>query len=108
MNSPDDAVLFAVLTPVGFEVRTTAGYWDIITTIKHPIMAGRQTDVRATLSQPEEVRQSTRDAQIYLFCGPDGADRWICAVARRLNGEGFLVTAYRTGKIKEGARIWPR
>jgi hypothetical protein len=34
--------------------------------------------------------------------------RWACAVAKRLNGEGFLVTTYRTDVIKEGVRVWPR
>ena len=28
------------------------------------------------------------------------------AVAKRLNGEGFLITAYPTDAIKEGEQIW--
>jgi len=27
-------------------------------------------------------------------------------VARYLNGDGFLITAYRTNKIKEGTLLW--
>ena len=105
--SPKDAVLFDVETPLGFSVRTTIGYWEIITSIKHPVMFGREADVKITLSAPDEIRLSKSDARIYLFYREDGRQRWVCAVARRLNGEGFLITTYRTSAIKEGIRIWP-
>lgn len=105
--SPKDAVFFDVETPLGFNVRTTIGYWEIITSIKHPVMLGREEDVKITLSDPDEIRLSKSDAQVYLFYREDGRQRWVCAVARRLNGEGFLITTYRTNSIKEGIRIWP-
>jgi len=34
--------------------------------------------------------------------------RWICAVAKRLNEEGFLITTYLTDAMKEGEQIWSR
>ena len=105
---PDEEILFSVETPLGFRVRTTVSYWTIITTIKHPVMLGREADVQATLRAPDEVRLSQTDEQIYLFYRFDGAKRWVCAVTKRLNGEGFLVTAYRTSGIKEGIHIWPK
>nr|WP_317108797.1 hypothetical protein [Chroococcidiopsis sp. SAG 2025] len=33
-------------------------------------------------------------------------ERWVVAVARRLNGDGFLITAYQTNAIKEGETVW--
>ncbi len=33
-------VLFEVMTPLGFRVRVTRGYWDLIVSVKHPVMAG--------------------------------------------------------------------
>jgi len=69
-------------------------------------MRGREADVQATLTDPDEVRLSKSDAQVYLFYRADGEKRWVCAVSKRLNGEGFLITAYRTGAIKEGMVIW--
>lgn len=107
MPQPADAILFDATTPLGFSVRTTVGYWNVITTIKHPVMQGRDLDVQATLSAPDEVRQSRSDPRIFLFYRSDGRLRWVCAVARREAGDGFLVTAYRTSAIKEGIRIWP-
>jgi hypothetical protein len=101
-------ILFQVVTPLGFSVRTTASHWNLITTVKHPIMQGREADVKLTLSEPDEVRQSKSDDAVYLFYRFNGEKRWVCAVARQLNGDGFLITAYRTSAIKEGREIWQK
>jgi hypothetical protein len=106
--SSNSETLFEIVTPLGFSVRTTAEYWQFIVTIKHPIMFNRLTDVQNTLSNPDEIRLSKTDSQVYLFYRDGGARRWVCAVARRLNGEGFLITAYRTSAIKEGDSVWQK
>lgn len=104
---PTDAeVLFEVMTPLGFRVRVTVGYWQLITTIKHPVMAGRELQVKAALGEPDEIRTSTRDSAVYLFYKSEREGRWVCAVSRRLDGEGFLITAYPTDAVKEGERVW--
>ncbi len=104
--SPDN-LLFEVSTPLGFKVRVSRAYWEVIVTIKHPIMAGCEAVVRDVLASPEEIRASRGDNTVYLFYGQKAGRRWICAVAKRLNGEGFLITAYPTDAVKEGVRVWP-
>ena len=108
-STSEAELLFEVVTPLGFRVRVTRGYWDLITTVKHPIMKGREADVRATLADPDEIRQSRSDPNVYLFYKAEGerSGRWVCAVSTRLIDEGFLITAYPTDAIKEGVRIWP-
>ncbi|MGC8712433.1 MAG: DUF4258 domain-containing protein [Leptodesmis sp.] len=101
-------ILFEVATPLDFSVRTTTEYWQFIVTIKHPVMLNRLADVQNTLSNLDKIRLSKTDSQVYLFYRDDGTKRWVCAVARRLNGEGFLITAYRTSAIKEGELIWQK
>ncbi len=59
--------LFDVMTPIGFRVRVTYSYWDLIVTIKHPVMVGRVEDVKETLENPNEVRLSRSDPSVYLF-----------------------------------------
>ena len=103
-----DELLFEVLTPLGFRVRVTRAYWELITTIKHPVMAGRENDVKEALQNPSEIRQSKSDPDVYLFYKPERIGRWVCAVSKRLNGEGFLITTYPTDAIKEGDVIWPK
>lgn len=105
--SPDD-VLFEALTPLGFRVRVTQAYWELIITVKHPVMAGRENDVRETLENPSEIRRSKSDPEVYLFYKPERIGRWVCAVAKQQDGDGFLITAYPTDAVKEGERIWPR
>lgn len=110
MNLHDDSesqlLLFEVMTPLGFIVRTTQAHWQVIVTIKHPTMAGREADVVAALQQPEQIRRSMSDADVYLFYRLAYPGRWICAVAQRLNGDGFLITTYPTDAIKAGEALW--
>lgn len=103
-----DHLFFEVLTPLSFCVRVTRTYWEFIVTVKHPVMAGREGAVKEALLSPDEVRRSKSDPNVYLFYKAERKGRWICAVARRLDSDGFLITAYPTDAIKEGVRIWPR
>ena len=105
---PDPDLLFEVLTPLGFWVRVTRGRWNLIATVKHPVMAGREDVVRATLESPEQIRQSGSDSDVLLFYRAERSNRWVCAVAKRAAAQGFLITAYPTDAIKEGTRIWPK
>jgi hypothetical protein len=33
---------------------------------------------------------------------------WLCAIVRKLNGDGFLITTYPTDAIREGESLWQR
>jgi hypothetical protein len=104
---PDETeILFTATTPLGFTVHVTKAYWELITTIKHPIMAGREEDVKKALEQPDEIRQSKSDEMVYLFYKAEREKRWICAVSKRTGQDGFLITTYPTDAIKEGVQIW--
>ena len=105
---PDPELLFEALTPLGFTVRVTRERWNLLTTVKHPVMLGQEGAVRETLENPEQVRQSRSDAQVLLFYQAAGEKRWVCAVAKHATKQGFLITAYPTDAIKEGIQIWPK
>ena len=107
-DASDVDVLFEVLTPLGFKVRATRAYWETIICIKHPVMSGHETEVKETLSNPEQVRQSRVDSDVYLFYRSEQRMRWVCAVTKRLSEEGYLITAYPTDAINEGTRVWPK
>jgi hypothetical protein len=100
----DNKILFEILTPLGFTVRTSQAYWQQIV-LKHPDLAERLESVKLTLASPEEIRRSSRDANVLLFYLA-GERRWVVAVARRADREGYLITAYQTDAIKEGETIW--
>jgi|SRR6266436_602082 len=104
---PDER-FFEVSTPLGFSLHCSVAHWNVITTIKHPVMAGQEALVKEVLRRPDEVRLSRTDSSVFLFYKLQRERRWACAVTKRLNGEGFLITAYPTDAIKEGEQIWPK
>ena len=104
----DSDVLFEALTPLGFRVRVTRERWEMIATVKHPVMSGREASVKLALENPDEARQSRTDPEVLLFYKAEAAKRWTCAVVKRTNDDAFLVTAYPTDAIKEGDRVWPK
>ena len=105
---PDPELCFEVRTPLGFWVRVTRARWRLITTVKHPVMEGREDAVQATLARPEQIRRSRSDPQVLLFYRGESPKRWVCAVAKRDSDQGFLITAYPTDAVKEGTPIWPK
>lgn len=108
MTAPSsDDVRFEAATPLGFSIRVTEAYWQRIVTIKHPVMNDEAEAVQKALRAPDEVRQSRSDATGHLFYRQERLNRWACAVANRLNSNGFLITTYPTDAIKGGKAIWP-
>ena len=96
---------FAAPTPLGFTVRTTESYWRLLL-LKHPEVSGRERDIQKALTRPDRICRSRHDSRVYLFYRTEGV-YYMCAVVKRLNGEGFLITAYVTDTIKEGEHLWP-
>ncbi|WP_199311681.1 hypothetical protein [Anabaena subtropica] len=74
--------------------------------IKHPDIEALEELIQSALAAPDEIRRSSRDAEVLLFYRERKEKRWVVAVARRLNGDGFLITAYQTDAIKEGETVW--
>ncbi len=107
-DAPRSDLLFEVLTPLDFRACVSRSYWELIITIKHPVMAGREIDIQDSLERPDEIRLSRGDPNVYLFYKSERVGRWVCAVAKRLDGDGFLITAYPTDTVKEGEHIWPK
>lgn len=98
-------ILFTVPTPLGFSVRTTKAYWELIQR-KHPEIVGKELEVQQCLREPNFVRRSTQDPLVYLFYR-SLRPYYLAVVVKRLNGDGFIITSYVTDKIKEGEQIWP-
>lgn len=98
---------FEILTPLNFHVRTSDDYWEKLV-VKHPDLTELEIEIRQCLADPDEIRRSSRDPNVLLFYRTLEERRWAVAVAKRLNSEGFLITAYQTDAIKEGETLWRR
>ena len=99
------APVLDVVTPLGFRVTCTADRWNLIAGQKHPAMLGRLAEVAATLREPDEIRRSSKDADVLLFHRRAGR-RWVCAVARYNPLASVLITAYPADSIKRGDVVW--
>jgi len=108
MKPLKDEIYFEVQTPLNFKVRVTQGYWELIVTIKHPVMRGHEEDVKTALIAPDEIRRSRSDLNVYLFYKNLTEKVLICVVTKRLNQSGFIITTYPTNSIKEGEKIWSK
>lgn len=106
MTASEDLLLTE--NPLGFRVRVTRVRWELIVNEKHTARKGRESDVRVASEAPDEVRQSQSDVTVFMFYKTKRAKRWVCAVAKRSDDYGFLITAYPTDAIKEGVTVWPR
>jgi hypothetical protein len=100
-------LLFDAMTPLGFPVNCTRGYWNHVLLAKHPALRGREEDVKESLEDPDEVRRSKKDPAVLLFYR-GSVPRWTCAVVKTEGQRGFLVTAYPTDAIKIGETVWTR
>lgn len=97
---------FCIKTPLKKEICVTRRYWKYIVTIKHPVLLGKEHEIQGTLHNPDLIRRSITDRKVFLYYQRSGK-YYYCAVVRHENGAGFLITAYRTDKIKEGEPVWP-
>jgi len=72
------------------------------------VMTGREPDVASVLGEPVEIRRSRGDRDVYLFYRLEHPGRWLGVVAKRLDGDGFVITCYPTDAIKIGGQVWTK
>lgn len=92
---------FQVTSKLNKRIRVTKDYWNKIIETKHRVMKGKEDLVKATLENPDQVRRSRKDSNVYLHYKKINGD-YSCVVAKHLNGEGFIITTYITDRIKAG------
>ena len=96
-----------VLSFLGKRIRITKTYWEFLISVKHPTMAGKEELVRDALRQPDEIRKSRKDRTVFLYYR-SLRKNFIAVVCKHLNGDGYIITAYITDKIKIGEKLWGR
>jgi hypothetical protein len=78
--------------------------------LERPEMTDMKTAIEETLQKPQSVRQSRSDENAFLhyrfYYRTIVGDKWLCVVAKYLEDDAFVVTAYFTDKLKEGNEIW--
>ena len=79
--------------------------------LEHLEMQGQEQRIAETLLTPHSVVQSHHDPAVPLY--PKFYDetpvtrKYLVVVAKHLEQDAFVITAFFTDKEKKGARIWP-
>ena len=103
-----DITLFEITDIFGKRVRTSKEYWKKIKKDKHQELMFEKQEAVDTLVRPDEVYRSVRDEYIKLYY-KKFATTTLVVVVKYLNGDGFVVTAYQTSKVKrKGKILWPK
>lgn len=103
---PAKAKAYEVICVLGKKIRTTNQYFNFIVDFKHGELRNKIDEVLKTFVQADEVRRNKEHPEIHLYYRKINR-HWICAVARHLNNQGFLITAYITSKFRrKGEEIW--
>lgn len=97
-------IMFEVTSSLNCEVRMTNEQWEKIR-LKHPKLEDKINKIIYCLQKPEILRKSIYDPRTYLnYIKED--QYWLVAIYKKLNGYGFIKTAYITAKIKKGEELW--
>ena len=99
-------LIFRATSPLGYRVILTRDRWREITRYKHPALAGHERDLRNCVEGPKLIRASAKDASVHLYYALAGNVHLCVVVAPEQDDQRFVVTAYFTKNIKEGAELW--
>ena len=100
-------IYFDVMSKLNKRIYVTKSRWDLIIKTKHLEIEGKEKEVKETLINPDEIRLSKKDASVYLYY-KNYEKLALSVVIKNKNGEGFIITAYYTDRIKEGKQIYKR
>lgn len=105
--------LFEVHAVTCKTIRTTKIYWKYVIEVKHPesfrsVGAERAAELAIeTLRIPDIMIRDALDPSVYRYYKRINA-YFICVIAKHLNGDGYIITAYKTDRVKRGEVVWQR
>lgn len=92
----------------GRRVRLTSERQSHIT--RRPEMRNQLAKIKRTLAEPEVVRRSRKDPDVYLYYRhykrSPVSDKYMLVVVK-MGVSPFVVTAFFTDKLKPGETLWP-
>jgi len=100
-----NGIYFKVASKLNKLVYVTKSRWNLIIKTKHLEIEGKEKEVKETLTEPDEIRQSISDDLVYLYYKHYGKLS-LSVVVKHKNGEGVIITAYYTDRIKEGKQFY--
>lgn len=105
MNEP----VFEVVSRFSKKVKLSEDSYDHIAH-RHPEVSGELEKMKETLVNPQTIRKSMYDDNVWLFYRlfrkTPVSRKYLMVGVRLFNNEGIVITSYFTHKIKMGDEIW--
>lgn len=103
-------IVFKVLSKMGKVVSLDEERWRHV--LEHPEMNNQLDRIKETIMSPDEVIESVHDPTILLFYKlykeTSVTEKYLLAIIKALNREGFIVTAFFTDRVKKGEVVWKK
>ena len=75
-------------------------------------MSGQEEKIAETLSAPDKIKKSKHDPNVLLYYKlykqTPVTKKYLSVIAKVENGEGFILTAFFTNKVKAGDTLWEK
>lgn len=103
-------IIFEVVDQFRCSIRLTKKSYVHI--IEHSEMTGQEDRIKETIAFPDIVKESKYDSRVFcyyrLYEKSPVTKKYLLCIAKILNGEGYIIIAFYTDKIKEGRLLWER
>ncbi len=96
--------MFEARCPLNCTIHTSTWHWFTIRE-KHSDHDFTVEDIEKCIADPDIIVKSLQDDNVFL-CYKIHDKHLLVSVCKKLNGKGFLITAYLTDKIKKGEILW--
>lgn len=99
-----------VISKLGKVISLDQARWKHV--LGHPEMRSQRYRIKQSLVDPDEIRKSERSSDIWLFyklyAKTPVTQKFMLVIVKLMNGEGFIVTAFFTDKMKKGDLVWKK
>jgi hypothetical protein len=111
-----DAVVFIAITREGKRIRLTRKVWTAKLLISRPEFQQRSEcpeELQAVIENPDYLVRGDKGELVALrWCDiAPKRPKYLCVVYRKLNGEGFIITAFFTSRLRRFLRreiVWQK
>jgi hypothetical protein len=99
-----------VRSKLGKTIKLDEDRWKHV--LEHPEMKNQIHRIKETLVAPDEIRESVHTPSIWMFYKlyPHSpvSEKYMLVIVEVSDGEGFIVTAFFTDKVKKGGLLWKK
>ena len=102
--------MLEVRSKLGKAIKLDEDRWKHV--LEHPEMKNQIRRIKETLVTPDEIRESVHTPSIWMFYKlyPHSpvSEKYMLVIVEVSDGEGFIVTAFFTDKVKKGGLLWKK